>query len=268
MNSLRLSGSACEETCSALTVVPADHEHVHARVDDGLGELAGALWRQRPGHGDTGVADLAEPLGDQLVTDRLGVHLLEPGGGLLTSEPRDLGQHRGRVLVAGPEPLEVEHAQAAETAQRDRLRRRHHRVHRRGQDGQLEPVGVDLPVDADLLGVAGAPRRHDRHVVEGVRAARPLGPADLDLGHAFAGPRGVVRRRSEAGEVKNVVGCSRASVSHRAPPGQEMRDTASAMLELPNTSPRCSDRSRTSTCSARPTRGWCRPTGSRRPSRS
>ena len=72
----------------------ADHEHVDARVDDGLGELAGALRRQRAGDGDARVADLAEPLGDQLLLDRLGVHLLEPGGGLLAAQPGDLGQQR------------------------------------------------------------------------------------------------------------------------------------------------------------------------------
>ena len=60
--------------------------------------------------------------------------------------------------------------------ERDRGRGRHHRVHRRGQDGELEAVGVDLPGDADLLGVAGAPRGHDRDVVEGVGTARRAWP--------------------------------------------------------------------------------------------
>ena len=49
--------------------------------------------------------------------------------------------------------------------------------------GMLEVVGVDLPGDRDLLGVPRTPRRHDRDVVEGVRPAAALAPADLDLGH-------------------------------------------------------------------------------------
>ena len=50
--------------------------------------------------------------------------------------------------------------------------------------GQLEAEGVDLPRDVDVLGIAGAPARHDGDVVEPVRPAAGLAHADLDLSHA------------------------------------------------------------------------------------
>ena len=129
------------------------------------------------------VSGQAEPLGDQLRLDRLGVDLLHPPGRVRAAQAGDLREQRLGVLVAGPQALEVQHPQPAGLAQRDGGRRRHHRVHRRGQHGQLEAVGVDLPGDADLLGVARAARRHDRDVVEGVGPAGALGAADLDLLH-------------------------------------------------------------------------------------
>ena len=58
MNSLRLSGSLWEETCSALTVVPRMTNMSTTGVDHGLGELLGPLRRQGAGDGDAGVAHL------------------------------------------------------------------------------------------------------------------------------------------------------------------------------------------------------------------
>ena len=195
MNSLRFSGSAFEETCSARHGGPADHEHVDARVDHGLGELLGALRRQRSGHRDAGLADLAQPLGDQFALHRLGVDLLHPTGGLDPPQLGHLVKQRCRVVVPRPDALEVEHAEPAELAERDRGLRRHHRVHRRGQDRQFEAVGVDLPGDADLLGVARAPRGHDRDVVEAVGAAGALGATDLEFRHGVRLTNGSVARR-------------------------------------------------------------------------
>src|SRR5690606_25788543 len=44
-------------------------------------------------------------------------------------------------------------------------------------------VGVDLPGQRYLLGVAGATGRHHRDVLEGVRAATTFATTDLDLTH-------------------------------------------------------------------------------------
>ena len=148
--------------------------------------LANSLVRcgdSEPADGDARVAHLVEPRGDQLGPDRLGVDLLHPAGGVAAPQAGDLLEQVGRVVVPRPEALEVEHAETAEPAEGDRGGRRHHRVHRGGQHRQVEPVGVDLPGGADLLGVAGAPRGHDRDVVEGVGATGALGSADLDLSH-------------------------------------------------------------------------------------
>jgi hypothetical protein len=97
-------------------------------------------------------------------------------------ERRDLGEQRARVVVARPEALEVQHAHAAELADRDRRLGGHDGVHRRGEHRQLEAVRVDLPGDGDVLRVPGATGGDDGDVVEGVRPAAALASADLDLG--------------------------------------------------------------------------------------
>ena len=47
MNSLRLSGSVCVETCSAETTVPWITEDVELGLEDELGERLDALGRER-----------------------------------------------------------------------------------------------------------------------------------------------------------------------------------------------------------------------------
>ena len=81
-------------------------------------------------------------------------------------------------------------------------RRRDDAVHRRRQQRQLEAVVAELPGDVDVVGVARAPRGHDRDVVEAVGAAGLLPAADLDLHQGILGsradektPRGGVRGR-------------------------------------------------------------------------
>jgi hypothetical protein len=71
-----------------------DDEQVDARVDDRLGELAGALGRQRTGHRDACLAHLLQPRGDQVGLDRLGIDLLQAAGGVLSTQPRDVGEQR------------------------------------------------------------------------------------------------------------------------------------------------------------------------------
>ena len=59
MNSLRFSGSAWLETCSAQTVVPRMTNMSTPASTTAFDELLGALRRQRAGDGDPGVAHLA-----------------------------------------------------------------------------------------------------------------------------------------------------------------------------------------------------------------
>ena len=52
-------------------------------------------------------------------------------------------------------------------------------VHRRGQQRQLEAVRAEGPGDVDVVGIARAPRRHDRDVVEPVGPPALLAASDL-----------------------------------------------------------------------------------------
>src|SRR5207302_9778114 len=63
---------------------------------------------------------------------------------------------------------------------RGRLRR-DDAVHRRGEHRQLELIGPELPGDVDVVGVARAPRGHDRDVVESIGATALLAASDLNL---------------------------------------------------------------------------------------
>ncbi|MGX1505498.1 UNVERIFIED_CONTAM: hypothetical protein RKD43_004123 [Streptomyces graminofaciens] len=161
----------------------ADDEDVDARVDHGLRELRGALRGERGGGHDAGVAHLLDALADQLLPDGGGVDLLEAARGIGLVHLRDLVEQRLRVVVAGPQALEVQDAQAAHLADADGGLRGDHGVHRSGQEGQLEAVGVDLPGDRDLLRVPRAPARYDGDVIERVRPAAALAAPDLDLSH-------------------------------------------------------------------------------------
>src|SRR5699024_9264 len=181
----------------------ADDEQIHAGVDDRTPVLLGALRAQRPRDGDARLADLPQAFVDELGDDRRGVDLLHPHGVAAEVEIGDLVQERLRVLVAGPEPLEVEHSDPAEFPERDRRGRAHHRVHRRRQYGEIEVVGVDLPTHRYVFWVACAPGGDDGDIVKRICAAPAFAAADLDLvthGHYLtsSGWSSSVTRRSSA----------------------------------------------------------------------
>src|SRR5690606_28032380 len=94
-----------------------DDEQVDAGSGNGLVELLGALRRERSGDGDPGGTDLGQPRVDELGFDRLGVQLLHPHRGIGFGEVRDLREQRLRVVVPGPQALEVEYSEAAELAE-------------------------------------------------------------------------------------------------------------------------------------------------------
>ena len=71
--------------------------------------------------------------------------------------------------------------EAAEATDLDSSRRRHDAVHRGTDDRQLEAIGVELPGDVDVLGVAGPPAGDDRDVVEPIRPTTGLADPDLDF---------------------------------------------------------------------------------------
>ena len=98
MNCFRFSGS-----CDAGDVLrrdrrTADDEDVHARVDDGLGELGRALRGERGGGDHARVAHLLDALPDQLLLDGGRVDLLEAAGRGLARPAR----RSRRAAAAGP----------------------------------------------------------------------------------------------------------------------------------------------------------------------
>src|SRR5690606_6120697 len=93
----------------------------------------------------------------------------------------DLVEQRLGVLVPGPQPFEIEHAESAELTEHDRRLRADDGIHRRAEDRDVERKGVDRPGRGHVLGVAGSPRWDHRDVVERVRATRALASADLDV---------------------------------------------------------------------------------------
>ena len=169
----------------------ADDHEVHARLDHGAPVTLRLGGAESPGDDDAGGTDLGEPLGDELGPDRGAVDLLQDAGGPGRIRPADALERLGGVLVAGPQPLQVQHADPAQTSHQDGGLGAHHRVHGGGHDRQVHVVGVDLPAHAHLGGVPGATRRHQGDVVEGVGAQGTLGASDLDLcahGPILVGP--------------------------------------------------------------------------------
>src|SRR4029450_13216604 len=142
-----------------------DDQDVEAGLQ-GVGVVTGdPLGGERRGGHHPGALDLLDPAADQLRVDGLGVDLLHALGGLVVGQAGDLLVHRVRVLVPGPQALQVEYAETAEAAELDRDPGRDHPVHGRGEHGQAELVGVDFPGDVDVVRVAGAAARHDGDVV-------------------------------------------------------------------------------------------------------
>ncbi len=91
-----------------------DHEDVELGLEHVLGVLLDTLGRERRARGDAGVLDLADAPTDELFLDRLGVDLLHPPGRLLVRQLGDLLEQHVGVVVARPEPFEVEAADPAE----------------------------------------------------------------------------------------------------------------------------------------------------------
>ncbi len=184
-----------------------DDEHVELGLEDVAGRRPSVRWGVTETQEVTPASLISRMrCADQLGLDRLLVDLLHPGRGLLDVELGDLVEQRVGVLVAGPEALEVEHADATEAPDLDGGGRADHAVHGRGHERELEAVGVDLPADVDVLGVPGPPARHDGDVVEPVGPTSRLPEPDLDLCHvsspAFGGgrkPRSLVTHRRVTG---------------------------------------------------------------------
>src|SRR5699024_3029019 len=146
----------------------ADEEQVHAGVHDRLPVLLRALRRQRTGGGDARIPQLLEPVADQLGLDRFVVDRAHHAHDLVVGGVGDAGELGGGILVAGPQALEVEHAEAAEPTELDRGLGRHQGVHGGGEDREVIVVRVHLPGGGDVIRVTDATDRDHRHTVQSV----------------------------------------------------------------------------------------------------
>ena len=125
MKSLRLSGSPRRHVLGGDDRALHD-EHLDARGEQVGRELAGPLRAHPRGHGDPGLAHPLQRLGEQRGVDRDGVQLLQERYGRPTGRPRRPRDHPGErsvgVGVPRPQPLGVEHGQAAELPDPDSAR--------------------------------------------------------------------------------------------------------------------------------------------------
>ena len=163
-----------------------DDEQLNARLHHGLVVLLGVLRAQGACNDHAGVTNLFQACSDQFRLNRLGVNLLHAGGcggRVRLGQLDNLVKQRLRVLVAGPQALEVQHAQATQLTQCNGSRRGHDRVHGRTNDGGVELESVNLPGGVDVAAVAGTTGRHQRHIVQGVGGAGVLREANLNFRH-------------------------------------------------------------------------------------
>src|SRR5204863_2969825 len=130
----------------------------------------------------------------------------------------------------------VQDGEAAEAPDLDRAGGRHGRVHRRGEHRELEPIGVDLPGDVHVVGVARPPRRNDRDLIEAVRPPSRLPRTDLEL-HATPPPRLPIAASSPPRRKRETPTRGRAGVTVRTcwnvtrAPGGMRRVRPSPLLE-------------------------------------
>src|SRR5438270_489620 len=92
-------------------------------------------------------------------------------------------EHALGIVVSGPQTLEIQDGHTTELPDLDRRGRADDAVHGGRHQRQVEAVGVDLPGDVDVLGVARAPAGDDGDVVEAVRPPTRFADPDLDPSH-------------------------------------------------------------------------------------
>ncbi len=160
---------------------PLDHEDVEPGIQHDGGEPFHPLRRERAARDDAARFDLLDPSAEQLLLHRLLVELLHPTGRLVVVELGDLLVDRHRILVPGPDALEVETGEPAELPDQDGGLRGHPGIHRGRHHRERETVGIDLPADVHVVGVACPPRGDDRHLVEAVGPPGRLPDPDLVL---------------------------------------------------------------------------------------
>ena len=159
-----------------------DDEDVEAGLDRGLVVVAHALRRERGGRDHALVLDLADPLRDAgpRASARRRCAASPPVATSLGCCGDALELARG-VVVARPDALEVEDGEPAEVAEDAGGLGRDDAVHGGSEQRQVEAVRTEGPGDVDVIGIARAPARHYRDVIEAICAAALLAASDLNF---------------------------------------------------------------------------------------
>ena len=162
------------QTLDAAGLVPGgrhgalDDEDVGARFLHEGRVLLGALGRHGDGGDSAALLHLLHANGDEVVADGLLEGGLEDGRGFFAIDGGDLVEDRARIVVAGPDALEVEDAETAGVVHEPREGRIDDGVHGRGDEGQAEVVGTNVQTDLDELGVDRDLTWNDGDVIEPV----------------------------------------------------------------------------------------------------
>ena len=127
---------------------------------------------KKGGGGDT--------LGDQRLADRRPVNLLEKRVDPIPRRLGDLPKHGRRIHIAGLQPIKVHDRHPAQAPHLDGKADVHHSVHRRCQDGNLQPQRTQLEGAVDFLRVDRDSTGDEGHLIEAVGPPCTLEAAKLD----------------------------------------------------------------------------------------
>ena len=108
---------------------------------------------------------------------------MDESGDLVLVGVNDFGQNFLRVLVAGLDAFQIDHAQASQAAHLHAEPNVRHAVHRAGDNGDFQNDGAailarDLKTRIHLVGVDGHIARHQGNLIKAIRDPRFPVPAD------------------------------------------------------------------------------------------
>jgi hypothetical protein len=124
---------------------------------------------------------LTNALGDEFKLDGLGIHLLHASRCLVIVEFTNLIKQWGWVFVTRPQAFQVEDTNATHLAEGNGGCWGNHTIHGRRHEGKFKLVGIDLPRDVNIFGVAGATGWNNGDVVKAIGLSARLKDADLYL---------------------------------------------------------------------------------------
>ena len=162
------------QTLNAAGLVPSRGDGALDNEDVGAGflhegrVLLGALGGHRDGGDGAARLHLLDALCDEVVANWLLEGRLEDGRSLVPVDRGDLVEDGAGIVVAGPDALEVEDAEATRLVHEQGEVGVNNRVHGGGDEGEPEVIGADVQADLDELGVDRDLAGNDGDIVEPV----------------------------------------------------------------------------------------------------